>query len=251
MPAKSKIRENFSLLTILIIPVAIAVNFIGGSLALALKLPLYLDSIGTFLVAMLAGPLVGAITGFLSLLFVSATDPTSLPWAVLATVVGAMTGWLSKMRMFTSVWRIAVSILTIILTSVAAVVTIRLVVFGGYTTSGSSVIAATLVAAGIPIIPAQAISSLAAETPDKILSVVLALIVIRSMSSRYLIKFPLGKFFLEQDRQHSGDRQTPTQESELESHGGLEALPGASDYGSYNRWRGSRLAEDMTGANRD
>ena len=45
--AKKTIKDDFTLLAILLIPIAIAINFICGNLALALKLPLYLDSIGS------------------------------------------------------------------------------------------------------------------------------------------------------------------------------------------------------------
>lgn len=54
MNKKRSIKDDFSLMTILTIPIAIAINFICGNLALTLKLPVYLDCIGTFLVAMLA-----------------------------------------------------------------------------------------------------------------------------------------------------------------------------------------------------
>lgn len=234
-----RIKEDFSLLAILIIPIAVAVNFVGGSLALALKLPLYLDSIGTFLVAMLAGPIVGAVAGFISLLFVSATDPTSLPWAFLAATVGGLVGALARRGWFTKLWKIIVCVVLIILTSVAVVVAIRLVVFGGYTTSGSSVIAAALVAAGVPMIPAQAVSSLAAETPDKILSVGLALLVIRSMSDRYLLKFSNGHWFTKRGRKLAASAES----GELPVHdGGLQPLGSPSTYGTYARWRQPALS---------
>lgn len=189
------IKKNFTLMAVLLIPIAVAINFVGGALALSLKLPLYLDSIGTFLVAMLAGPLVGAVTGALSLVVVSAADPTSLPWAVLAALMGAVVGILARQRMFNTVLRVIASIAIVIVASVTFVVLIRYIVFGGFTTSGSSVIAAALTAAGVPFFVAQVVSSLAAEAPDKILSVLLALVVVRSMSDRYLIKFPNGHIF--------------------------------------------------------
>ena len=38
----------------------------GGVLVTTLRLPLYLDTIGTILVAVLAGPWVGALTGIIT-----------------------------------------------------------------------------------------------------------------------------------------------------------------------------------------
>lgn len=59
-----------------LIPVAIVINIVGGMLAGALKLPIFLDSIGTMLSAVLLGPWLGALTGLLSNVFQGLlTDP--------------------------------------------------------------------------------------------------------------------------------------------------------------------------------
>ena len=50
-------------LTIFLIPIGIAINVVGGQLAILLKLPLFLDSIGTFVVGALCGGIPGALVG--------------------------------------------------------------------------------------------------------------------------------------------------------------------------------------------
>ena len=45
---------------------AAALNLVGGFIALSLRLPIYLDSIGTMLAAALLGPLCGMIPGLVS-----------------------------------------------------------------------------------------------------------------------------------------------------------------------------------------
>ena len=62
-----------------LMPVAIAINIAVGSIAFALRLPIYLDSIGTVLVGALAGPWAGALTGILS----------NLIWSILPIPGGA------------------------------------------------------------------------------------------------------------------------------------------------------------------
>jgi energy-coupling factor transport system substrate-specific component len=53
--------------TLTLMAVAIALNAVlGAALAHALKIPIYLDSVGTVLVGVLGGPIAGATTGFLS-----------------------------------------------------------------------------------------------------------------------------------------------------------------------------------------
>ena len=63
----SWVSGQFTTRVIALIPVAIAINIVIGYIAQnVLKLPIYLDSIGTILVGVLAGPLAGALTGALS-----------------------------------------------------------------------------------------------------------------------------------------------------------------------------------------
>src|SRR5580765_1865430 len=58
--------REVSTATLSLMPAAIAINIAAGALMYALHLPLYLDSIGTVLVGVLAGPWAGALTGILA-----------------------------------------------------------------------------------------------------------------------------------------------------------------------------------------
>ena len=46
---KYSLKKDFSMVALLLIPIAVAINFVGGQLASLLKLPFYLDTIGTIL----------------------------------------------------------------------------------------------------------------------------------------------------------------------------------------------------------
>lgn len=46
------------------ISIAIAINLVGANLALFLRLPIYLDTIGTLLIAVILGPWYAASTAF-------------------------------------------------------------------------------------------------------------------------------------------------------------------------------------------
>ena len=55
------LSRQFSTRVIVLIPIAIAINIVlGYTVQTILKLPIYLDSIGTILVGVLAGPIAGA-----------------------------------------------------------------------------------------------------------------------------------------------------------------------------------------------
>jgi energy-coupling factor transport system substrate-specific component len=89
--------------TIALMPVAIAINIAIGSIVALLRLPIYLDSIGTVLVGALAGPWAGAVTGLLSnfiwsiLPLPGGAGPIIAFFAPVAGVIGLMAGfWASR-----------------------------------------------------------------------------------------------------------------------------------------------------------
>ena len=91
----SWLTGQFSTRVIALMPVAIAINIVlGYTIGYVLKLPIYLDSIGTILVGVLAGPIAGAVTGALSNLIWQAVIPgsTAGPFFVVAAVIGLLAG---------------------------------------------------------------------------------------------------------------------------------------------------------------
>ncbi len=93
------IARQFDTRTVVLMPIAIAINIVlGQTVGTALKIPLYLDSVGTILVGALAGPIPGAITGLLANLiwtFVLAGTPFSSPYAWPFAIVAAEIGFLA------------------------------------------------------------------------------------------------------------------------------------------------------------
>ena len=84
-----KIKSNFNTQTWVLIPIAIAINIAVGQIVLVLKLPVFLDSIGTVMVAVLCGPWAGALTGALSnVIWGIAIDPGAFPWWPVAAMIG-------------------------------------------------------------------------------------------------------------------------------------------------------------------
>jgi hypothetical protein len=91
------LAQQFSTRVIVLMPVAIAINIVlGYTVQTVLKLPIYLDSIGTILVGVLAGPIPGALTGALANLIWQYAPGigggTIGPFAVTAFVIGLLAG---------------------------------------------------------------------------------------------------------------------------------------------------------------
>ena len=60
------LNKRITTRTITIIALCIGLNYIGGTIALWLRLPIYLDSIGTIFAGALLGPVFGVLTGITS-----------------------------------------------------------------------------------------------------------------------------------------------------------------------------------------
>jgi len=97
----------FSTRVIALMPVAIAINIVlGYTVQQVLKLPIYLDSIGTILVGVLAGPIPGALTGILSNLIWQYAPGigggTIGPFAITAGVIGLLAGLWGQLGIYRS-----------------------------------------------------------------------------------------------------------------------------------------------------
>jgi hypothetical protein len=98
---------SFSTRVIVLMPVAIAINIVlGYTVQTVLKLPIYLDSIGTILVGVLAGPIPGALTGILSNLIWQYAPGigggTIGPFAITAGVIGLLAGVWGQLGIYRS-----------------------------------------------------------------------------------------------------------------------------------------------------
>ena len=86
-------RRKLGTYQICLIALAIVMNVIGGQIALALRLPIYLDSIGTIMIGAMLGPWCGLIPGLLGGLIMAFTgDIYSLYFAPVGMIVGFMSG---------------------------------------------------------------------------------------------------------------------------------------------------------------
>lgn len=193
---KVALKDQFSMMVILLIPIAIAINVVGGTLGSALHLPVDLDMIGVILIGFLAGPIPACITGVLTNLINGIFDPTWIPYAFVAFFIGIVSGLLGKYGMATKFWKLIVSgfIIAIIATVTSAPITVFF--FGGATGGGASMIAAGLMATGQEIMTAVLSTYIVTESIGKIISVIVAWVIIRAIPSRTLMKYRFGSLYI-------------------------------------------------------
>lgn len=196
--------ERFTTLAWVLIPVAVGINVVGGTVTNFLRIPVYLDVIGTILLALLAGPLVGAVGGILTNLVLGVTrSPTIIPFAVvnaaIALVAGffAMRGWfrIHETRDYAKLAGVGV---VVALTSIVISLPIVVTLFGGLTGTAPDIVVGAFLAAGFDLVPAVLASQLVIEPIDKISSVVIAYFIAKSVPERYRPSF--GQRALGRDR---------------------------------------------------
>ena len=100
----NQIQKTFANpVNIVLMALAIGINIAVGQLVTILKLPIYLDSIGTVLVGALLGPVAGFVTGILGTVIWALTlNPGALPYAIVAGIIGLMAGVFGRRGLFTS-----------------------------------------------------------------------------------------------------------------------------------------------------
>ncbi len=195
---KHSIKNDFSMLALLIIPVAVAVNFVGGQLAVILKLPCYLDAIGTVFGAILCGPWVGATIGLLTNVVTGIANPITFAFAPTSIALGFVTGLLSEKKMFSNIGKIIISLIIMAFVSIIVSAPIIVLVYGGVTGGGPSVVTAMLMATGTNIWASVIGSDGLFNALDRIIAFIITYFIIKVIPDRTLIKFSCGEYYVKE-----------------------------------------------------
>ncbi len=187
----NRLQKDFNTITWTLMPVAIAINIAIGQIVVALKLPVYLDSIGTVFVAVTCGPWAGALTGALAnIIWGSLVDPNALPWFPVAFFIGLVSGYCAIGGLFKNWWKVMITGFLVALTAATVSTPIAVGVYGGITASGSSFITAYLLQTGQGLLQAVFSTNFLVEPVDKITTAMLAFAIVQGLSARFLSRFP-------------------------------------------------------------
>ncbi|WP_116134439.1 ECF transporter S component [Tropicimonas sp. IMCC34043] len=172
--------------TLVLMAVAIVINVVVGQIAVWVKLPLYVDAVGTVLVAILAGPIAGALTGVLTnLIWGLVSDPTAAAFFPVSMVVGLLAGWLARIGWFRSIGMTVAAGAVIGVISTIVAIPIIVYMFGGVTGAGTDFATAYLVAVGHELVRSVAIANLVQNLADKILTCLLAWLIVKRLPLRF------------------------------------------------------------------
>lgn len=159
---------------------AIAINIVGGFIALGLRLPIYLDGIGTVLIGFVLGPKWGAVAGFVSastngVLF----DIYSFYFSPAQIILGALSGLIPRLKSGSVKEKILLNfIVATPIAIVSAIITAK--IFGTVTSSGSSYLVQILRAFGTNDVLAVFIIQFITDYFDKLFAILLVSRVVNS-----------------------------------------------------------------------
>ncbi|MGM0215814.1 ECF transporter S component [Enterococcus sp. AZ109] len=193
---KRGLKYDFSLLALLLIPVGVSLNVVGYQLSTILKLPVFIDQIGTMLVSMIAGPWIGLLTGLLGNVVSGMLNPIAIAFGFVSMSIGFVSGFFSRWKMYTNIigLLIAVFILTIVSAFTAAIVTVFL--FGGVTGAGTDLVTAVFLATGRELWNSVLSTNLISGTVNTVLNLAISWLIVRRIPNRFLVKLNYGEQYI-------------------------------------------------------
>lgn len=117
-----------------IIPYTIAallIDLLGRALADRLILPIWCDSIGTFLIAYVAGPVCGGVVGFTNSIIYGIFQEQQFAFCIIGAVTGAAVGYFSRKKYFESLLKTMNLGIGLALFSTIASVFLKVTVYDG------------------------------------------------------------------------------------------------------------------------
>ena len=181
--------------TVVLMPVALVLNIVLGQLMGTSGLPFYFDAIGTVLIAVLAGPAAGAATGALSSIVWSFINPTVLPFAAGAALIGFLAGTAARYGFFRRFYLAPVAgFATGILAGVVSA-PIAAFVFGGTSGAGTGAIVSAFRAMGDTLLAAITKQALISDPMDKAIVFAIAAMLVYALPRRTTFQFPFVRRF--------------------------------------------------------
>ena len=185
--------RNFTTLKQCMVALGIVLNIVGAFIALNLRLPVYLDSIGTVLSGALLGPVYGVATGVLGSFISGITfDVYSLYYAPVQILTGLMAGWMFRTKWLRG-YRLPIGGLALSLPTSIASAAITAFLFGGITSAGSSYLVVLMSKLGMNLTLSCFLVQVLTDYADKLIAVLLVAAVLKVLTPEMKMKIRGGR----------------------------------------------------------
>ncbi|MCX4268948.1 MAG: ECF transporter S component [Lachnospiraceae bacterium] len=184
---KELLKTKLNTACLVLIPACIGINYLGKLFASVLKLPLWLDSIGTCIGGALGGPIIGAICGAANNLIYGLTtgDSITLVYAITSLGIGFAVGVMARLG---KMKKVSGALLTAVIAGLTAVLIstpLNCIFWGGTTGNvwGDAVFAATQ-AANMPTVLGSFLDEIVVDVPDKIITVLIVFVILKGLPKK-------------------------------------------------------------------
>ena len=159
---------------------ALMINLLGRTLATKLMLPVWCDSIGTFLIAYVAGPVCGGIVGFTNNIIYGTFVEQKIIYCIIGAFLGIIVGYMAKKKVFETQFTTMTLGMDLAIFSTIVAFIINFALYDGRCGNvwGEQVMMLCL-ESGFPKFVAYLVSQFCVEFLDKLLSVEIVYIVIK------------------------------------------------------------------------
>ena len=186
-PIRQRIADEMTGAALPFVAFCIALNLTAGQITAALKIPLYLDSIGTILVAVLVGPWSAIICGSAANLLAAAFgNPSMIFFIPVVIVIGAFTGFVARKGWFHKWYLVVIG--GILQGVLAALVSapISAYVFGGVMMAGTDFLVLYFRSVGNTLLNSVVYQGLASDPVDKLVSFLIVFFLTKNLPQRLL-----------------------------------------------------------------
>ena len=165
--------------------IGVAINVVGGQLALALHLPLFLDCIGTVLAAMIGGYVPGIIIGYVTNIINSVSDSSTIYYAVINVLIAVVATFLANRGWFDRPFKLLGAIIIFALIGGCAGTLLTWGLYGVDPSSGlGAFLSMSMVDNGVDPAVAQMLANFAIDVLDKAIIVIISVAVVRILPQR-------------------------------------------------------------------
>ena len=180
-----KMNKSMNIRNLTLVAMGISLNVIGALIALTLRLPIYLDSIGTILIACLLGSKYAVMTGVCGSLVSGFTfDPYSIYFAPVQLSTGLLAGLMYN-KGFLKGKKTPLGVFVFSLPTSIISACIAAFLFGGVTSSGSSYIVQILSHFNVPMVVSVFVTQVCTDYADKFLAVSLVALGVAVLPKSY------------------------------------------------------------------
>ncbi len=168
----------------------VGVNVLLSTIVSLFGLPIYLDTVGTIVVAVTGGYLPGVLVGFVTNLVKAISEPSSLYYGAMNVLIAVFASWLASKGLFKKIYGVIIFILASSVIGGVFAVLIPYFMEGVY--SDSEVLSGILYETGFfSTEVSKILSCLITELPDKIVTTLLAIGIMKLIPAKVKPYFTL------------------------------------------------------------